>query len=164
VLRKRPAFRRAFADFDPVRVARFNRRSVDRLVADAGIIRHRGKIESAIQNARRALELIDERSSLAAFFWDFIPEAGARPKRIDREALLALTESAESRALSRELKRRGWTYVGPTTMYAFMQAMGLVNDHVEGCWAREPVEKEQRRARRPPRARLVDGDRRREIE
>lgn len=133
VLRKRENFRRAFKGFDPVKVARFNERSVERLLRDAGIIRHRGKIESAINNARRALELIEERGSLAAYFWDFEPSAGERPRRLTYPALLKMTETPSSRALSKDLRRRGFTFVGPTTMYAHMQAMGIVNDHLEGC-------------------------------
>ncbi len=136
ILRKRDAFRRAFANFEPARVARFGARDVTRLLADAGIVRHRGKIESAIGNAGRALELIDEHGSLAAYVWSFVPAAGERPTRVTREALRAMTRTPTSIALSKDLKRRGWTFVGPTTVYAFMQAMGLVNDHLEGCTIR----------------------------
>jgi DNA-3-methyladenine glycosylase I len=133
VLRKRENFRRAFKGFDPAAVARFNERSVKRLLGDAGIIRHRGKIESTINNARRTLELIEERGSLAAYFWDFEPPPRERPRRLTHTALLKMAETPSSRALSKDLKRRGFTFVGPTTMYAHMQAMGLVNDHLEGC-------------------------------
>ena len=139
ILRKRESFRQAFAGFDPVRVARFGERDVERLLGDAGIVRHRGKIESAVSNARRCLELQEEVGSLAAFVWRFEPEPSSRPARMTRDALLELAQSPESRALARELKRRGWSYVGPTTVYAFMQAMGLVNDHVEGCAVRRRV-------------------------
>jgi DNA-3-methyladenine glycosylase I len=133
ILRKREAFRRAFAGFDFRVVASFDERDVERLLGDAAIVRHRGKIEAVINNAGRAIELVDEAGSLAGFFWQFepVPRAGGlRP-----DAIEAHTE--ESRALARELKRRGWRFVGPTTVYAFMQAMGLVNDHLEGCaiWA-----------------------------
>lgn len=140
VLRKRENFRRAFRGFDPEKVARFNKRSVERLVGNAGIIRHRGKIESAINNARRALELIEERGSLAAYFWDFEPPTRERPRRLTHAALCKMTETASSRALSKDLRRRGFTFVGPTTMYAHMQAMGIVNDHLEGCSFRSQVE------------------------
>ena len=140
VLRKRENFRRAFKGFDPARVARFNARSVERLLGDAGIIRHRGKIESAVNNARRTLELIEERGSLAAYFWDFEPPARERPRRLTYAAMRKLTETASSRALSKDLRRRGFTFVGPTTMYAHMQAMGIVNDHLEGCAFRPKVE------------------------
>jgi len=140
ILRKREAFRRAFAGFDFRRVARFGERDVERLLGDASIVRHRGKIESTVNNARRALELVEEAGSLAAFVWRFEPPAADRPKRLTREALLGLAQTDASRALARELKRRGWTFVGPTTVYAFMQAMGLVDDHLEGCAARPRVE------------------------
>ena len=151
ILRKRENFRAAFADFDFERVSRFNRRSVDRLLRDAGIVRHRGKIESAIHNAKLACDLCDEAGSLAAYFWSFEPGGDDRPARFDRETLASWSESATSRAISKDLKRRGFSYVGPTTVYAFMQAMGLVNDHVEGCEAREVCESARERFRRPRR-------------
>jgi len=141
ILRKRPAFRDAFADFDFEKVAHFDEQNVERLLKDAGIVRHRGKIESTINNARRAIDLVEERGSLAAFFHDFEPDAKARPVKMVRRTLETLAQTEESRALSRELKRRGWTFIGPTTAYAFMQAMGLVNDHLEGCHVRESVER-----------------------
>lgn len=136
ILRKRDNFRRAFADFDYHRVARFNRRSVERLLKDAGIVRHRGKIESTINNAKRAIELEREFGSLSDFFWQYVPPASERPKRMTQKALMALPKTPTSTELSKELKRRGWSFVGPTTVYAFMQAMGLVNDHLEGCFVR----------------------------
>jgi DNA-3-methyladenine glycosylase I len=129
ILRKRENFRAAFAGFDPERVARFGTRDVTRLLADAGIVRHRGKIEATISNARAYLELRDAEGSLADFVWRYVPAVRARVRR----KADVVSESLESRALSKELKRRGWRFVGPTTMYAFSQAMGLVNDHVEGC-------------------------------
>jgi DNA-3-methyladenine glycosylase I len=132
ILRKREAFRSAFAGFDFERVARFGAADVERLLGDAAIIRHRGKIEATINNAQRAIELVEAEGSIAAFVWGYEPEAS----RAGRES-----ETAESRALAKELKRRGWRFVGPTTVYAFMQAMGLVNDHLEGCDAREPAER-----------------------
>lgn len=137
ILNKRENFRDAFANFEIDKVARFNRRSVGRLLQDAGIIRHRGKIESAINNARRARELRNEAGSLAAFVWQFEPPASSRPKAMTRSALMKLTKTPESTALSQELKNRGWSFVGPTTMYAFMQAAGIVNDHMQGCVARD---------------------------
>jgi DNA-3-methyladenine glycosylase I len=136
ILRKRENFRKAFANFDPARVARFDARAVQRLLGDAGIVRHRGKIESTINNARRALALREEKGSLAAYFWSWAPAGADRPRRFTRRALEAMSTTAASVALSRDLRKRGWTFVGPTTIYAFMQAMGLVNDHLEGCSAR----------------------------
>jgi DNA-3-methyladenine glycosylase I len=141
ILRKREHFREAFAEFDYDRVARFTARDVTRLLKDPGIVRHRGKIESTINNARRARELRDECGSLAAYFWRWQPDPATRPARITKEALMQLARSPESIALSKDLKKRGWTFVGPTTVYAFMQAMGLVNDHVEDCDRRVAVEK-----------------------
>ena len=131
ILRKREAFRRAFAGFDFARVARYTERDVERLLGDAGIIRHRGKIEATINNARRAVELVEAEGSLSAFVWSFEPDPAGYPSE--------QATSAESTALAKELKRRGWRFVGPTTVYAFMQAMGLVNDHLHGCDAREPA-------------------------
>ncbi len=149
ILRKREAFRRAFAGFDFRRVARFDARDVERLLGDGSIVRHRGKIESTINNARRALELVETEGSLASFVWRFEPEPAARPRRLTRDALLELNETDASRTLAKELKRRGWTFVGPTTVYAFMQAMGLVDDHVEGCDARPRVEEARAALARP---------------
>ena len=126
-------------------MSRFGPRDVERLLRDAGIVRHRGKIESAINNARRAVELERECGSLAAYFARFRPDPGSRPPRLTWSALKRLSTSPESLTLSRDLKSRGWTFVGPTTLYAFMQAMGLVNDHLEGCPARMRVESHHRR-------------------
>jgi DNA-3-methyladenine glycosylase I len=145
ILRKREAFRRAFAGFDFVAVARFDEDDVARLLADASIVRHRGKIEAVINNAGRAVELVEEQGSLGALLWRFEPVP--RTVGVDRGALAAHTD--ESRALARELKRRGWRFVGPTTVYAFMQAMGLVNDHLEGCQAWGEVERARAAFRRP---------------
>jgi DNA-3-methyladenine glycosylase I len=135
ILRKREAFRSAFAGFDPQRVAAFGERDVARLLQDAGIVRHRGKIEAVINNAGRALELIAAEGSLAHFVWGFEPPPRRGP--LDRERLAERALTDESVALAKELKRRGWRFVGPTTVYAFMQAMGVVNDHLDGCGARE---------------------------
>jgi len=151
ILRKREAFRRAFAGFDHRAVARFGARDVTRLLADAGIVRHRGKIEAAINNARRAGELVDEAGSLAAYLWRFEPSPASRPRRVTRAALAGLSSSPESIALSKDLKKRGWRFVGPTTMYAFMQAMGMVDDHLDGCWVRRDAERARREFARPGR-------------
>jgi DNA-3-methyladenine glycosylase I len=149
ILRKREAFRRAFAGFDPARVARFGAPDVARLLGDAGIVRHRGKIEAAVANARRALQLVESHGSLAAYFWRFEPVPASRPRRVTWAALLEKRTPPEATALSKDLRRQGWTFVGPTTAYAFMQAMGLVNDHVHGCCVREPAERARDRFRRP---------------
>ena len=153
ILKKRENFRNAFNNFDFRVVSRFRERDVNRLLRDAGIVRHRGKIESTINNARRARALEKETGSLAALFWGFEPDARARPKRMTLRVLKEMTRTPESTALSKELKRRGWTFVGPTTAYAFMQAMGLVNDHLEGCAIREKAAGESGRFRRPKAAR-----------
>jgi len=145
ILRKREAFRRAFDGFDYGRVARFGERDVERLLGDASIVRHRGKIEAVINNARRATELVAEEGSLARFVWRFEP--GTHPAHVERSAVPASTD--ESRTLARELKRRGWRFVGPTTAYAFMQAMGLVNDHLTGCEVRAAVGAARERFARP---------------
>jgi DNA-3-methyladenine glycosylase I len=145
ILRKRANFRAAFAGFDIQQVARFGARDVRRLLGDAGIVRHRGKIESTINNARRAVELAGECGSLARYFWRWAPAEPSRPRRLTHAVLLAMPITSESKALSRDLKRRGWTFVGPTTVYAFMQAMGLVNDHLEGCTVRREAERARRR-------------------
>ena len=136
ILNKREAFRRGFAGFDAERIVRFEERDIARLLADAGIVRHRGKIESTINNANRVLELREEFGSLSAYAWRFEPAPRSRPKRLTLAALKALGSSPESVAMSKDLKKRGWSFVGPTTVYAFMQAMGLVNDHIEGCHVR----------------------------
>lgn len=131
ILKKREAFRTAFHGFDPEKLARFDEADIARLLADPGIVRHRGKIEAAIGNARLVLDLQDAVGSLAAFLWRYEPAERTAPLGYD--ALRQITESPESRALARDLKRRGWRFFGPTTAYAFFQAMGLVNDHVPGC-------------------------------
>lgn len=141
IMRKREAFRSAFAGFDFERVARFGERDVERLLTDASIVRHRGKIEATVNNARRAVELVNEAGSLAAYVWRFEPDPRTRPERLTWEMLRELGATDESRALAKDLKRRGWRFVGPTTVYAFMQAMGLVNDHVDGCVAREEADR-----------------------
>jgi DNA-3-methyladenine glycosylase I len=149
ILRKRENFRRAFSQFDARRVARFGDRHIEKLLADAGIIRHRGKIASTINNAARALDLMKDEGTLASYVWRFEPAASARPKRLDWATLTTMAKTAESIALSKDLKKRGWSFVGPTTMYAFMQSAGIVNNHVEGCFCRTGVERERRAFHRP---------------
>ena len=133
ILRKRENFRRAFANFDVGRVAQFSNDDVARLLSDAGIVRHKGKIESTINNARRCQELIAEFGSLDTFVWGFVTVASASSANLP-------TQSAESVRLSKELKRRGWSFVGPTTMYAFLQSVGVVNDHLSDCWVRRDAQ------------------------
>lgn len=149
ILRKREHFRTAFKGFDPSIVARFTARDVQRLLTDDGIVRHRGKIESTINNAQQALDLIEEKGSLAAYFWSWEPAAADRPSTVTRDTLVTMTTSAQSIAMSKDLKKRGWSFVGPTTSYAFMQAMGLVNDHIHDCGVRGDVEKARAGLKRP---------------
>ncbi|MCK0440653.1 DNA-3-methyladenine glycosylase I [Gordonia alkaliphila] len=139
ILTKRPAFREVFEGFDPVRVALFTDDDVERLLTDARIIRHRGKIEAVVNNAARALELMDDAGSLAAYFWTWAPPAG------EIVAPATMTTSPSSIAMAKDLKKRGWKFVGPTTAFAFMQAMGLINDHAEGCTTRGAVEEARHR-------------------
>jgi DNA-3-methyladenine glycosylase I len=143
ILRKRENFRAAFANFEMEAVAAFGEADVERLLGDAGIVRHRGKITAVIGNARRACELVAREGSLAKFVWRYEP----RPEDL-AEPLIAAT-SPESVAMSKELKKRGWKFVGPTTVHAFMQAMGLINDHAEGCWTRAEVETARAKFQRP---------------
>ncbi len=143
ILAKRENFRAAFHDFDFDRIARFTARDVERLLKNEGIIRHRGKIEAVINNARRARELVKREGSLAAFLWRYEPDSKQRAKP------QTASTSAESIALSKDLKKLGWQFVGPTTVYAFMQAMGLINDHVEDCIIRRKVERARRGFTRP---------------
>ena len=149
ILRKRENFRAAFAGFDFNKVAEFTDADVERLLQDAGIIRHRGKIVSTINNARRAQEMVAEAGSLAAWFWQFEPDTKERPTKVDLAHLRANPTTAVSVRISKALKKRGWSFVGPTTVYAFMQAMGLVNDHIEGCYCRAEIEKERKAFKRP---------------
>ncbi len=146
ILRKRDNFRKAFKKFDFTKVARFGEKEVELLLQDAGIVRHRKKIESTINNAQKAKLLKKEFGSLANYFWTFESAAKDRPKKITYATVGKLAQTPASVALSKDLKKRGWSFVGPTAAYAFMQAMGLVNDHLEGCICREVVE-EKRRAR-----------------
>ena len=149
ILRKRENFRKAFAGFDIRRVSRFTARDVQRLLKNEGIVRHRGKIESTVNNARRAIELIDEFGSIAAYVWQYEPPPDERPRKMTWGAIKAMPMTAQSKAMSKDLRKRGWTFVGPTTAYAFMQAMGLVNDHIHGCHVRERAEAARQRFRRP---------------
>lgn len=145
ILRKRESFRAAFNDFDFHQVARFKPNKVDRLLADASIVRHRGKIESTINNAQRAIAMIDEFGTLAKFFWQYEPDKSPAV----RKQTQIVSKSDESTALSKELKRRGWSFVGPTTCYALMQAMGMVNDHLKSCDAWSKVDTARRQFSRP---------------
>ena len=147
ILRKRENFRRAFKSFDIGAVARFNQRSVDRLMADVGIVRNRAKIEATVNNARRCIDLVEEVGSLARYVWRFEPAAANRPTPLSWQ--MVQSTSPEAMAMSKDLKRRGWAFVGPTNVYAFMQAMGLVNDHLSDCFARDEVEQARRAFRRP---------------
>ena len=140
ILRKRENFRKAFASFDLDRVARFTDADVARLMSDAGIVRHRGKIEATINNAARALELIEQTGSLTQYFWSFAPTA-PRGRDGDGQHPSGLsTTSPSATALSKDLKKRGWKFVGPTTMYSFMQSMGMINDHLQECFVHEECE------------------------
>lgn len=145
ILEKRENFRRAFSDFDVERVARFDEGDIERLLQDSGIVRHRGKIAATINNAQRALELIESQGSLAAFFWSYEPDPTPAPVAISDMR----STSPESVAMSKALKKLGWKFVGPTTAYSFMQSMGMVNDHLEGCETRARVEQTRAEFQRP---------------
>ena len=145
ILRKRENFRQAFEGFDFERVQHYTEADIERLLGDAGIIRHRGKIEATINNARRAVEMAEEFGSLAAYFWGWEPERQERFSDISE--IPAATEI--SKLLSKDLKKRGWKFVGPTTVYAFMQAMGMVNDHIKGCTHFDVVEGKRAALKRP---------------
>ena len=149
ILRKRENFRDAFAGFEYEKVANFGKRDVEKLLKNAGIVRHRGKIESTINNAKRAREMAEEFGSLGAFFWKYEPDDANRPKRLNYKTLRNLDKTPESTALSKNIKKRGWSFVGPTTAYAFIQAMGMVNDHIEGCFAREATERARKKFKVP---------------
>jgi DNA-3-methyladenine glycosylase I len=149
ILRKRESFRAAFRGFDPAMVARFGTRDVARLLRDEAIVRHRGKIEAAVNNAKRTLEVVREHGSLAAFIWRFEPPESERPRRVTRAALATLARTPSSIALSKALRKQGFAFVGPTTAYAFMQAMGLVNDHLAGCATGEKAAAQRGRFVRP---------------
>jgi DNA-3-methyladenine glycosylase I len=141
ILAKRENFRAAFDGFDFEKIARYGARDVKRLLGDAGIVRHRGKIEAVINNAQRAREMVEAHGSLAAFIWRYEAKQAGKPQ--------SASTTAESIALSKDLKKLGWKFVGPTTVFAFMQAMGLVNDHIDGCELREKAEKARKAFKRP---------------
>ena len=149
ILRKRPNFRRAFHDFDPEAIAGFDGTDVERLMSDVGIVRHRAKIEATINNARRYPQLVAEFGSLAAYLWQFEADADTRPAVMDHARLMAASVSPESVAMSKDLRRRGWAFVGPTTAYAAMESVGLVNDHLDGCHVRDEVDAERTAFERP---------------
>lgn len=149
ILRKRDNFRKAFDGFDYYKIAQYTAGDVERLVKDKDIIRHRGKITSTINNANRVQELIEEFGSFAAYIWTYEQPQKTRPQRCDYKILSQITMTDESKALSKDLKKRGWSFVGPTTCYAFMQSMGMVNDHVEGCHCREKITKGRKDFKRP---------------
>lgn len=153
ILRKRENFRAAFAGFDFEAVARFGAGDVERLLGDAGIVRHRGKIEATINNARAALDTIEAHGSLAAFFWSFEPGPEDRPAVVDYQALTSMPSTPHSTALSKALRKLGWRFVGPTTCYALMQASGIVNDHLEGCHRRPAIEAARDALTRPASSR-----------
>jgi DNA-3-methyladenine glycosylase I len=145
ILAKRENFRAAFHDFDFDKISRFTQTDIERLLQDKGIVRHRGKIEAVINNAQRAQELVKQEGSLAAFIWRYEPDVNQQFKP------QSASTSAESIALSKDLKKLGWKFVGPTTVYAFMQAMGLINDHVDDCVIRPKVEKARKNFQKPQR-------------
>jgi DNA-3-methyladenine glycosylase I len=149
ILRKRENFRKGFDQFDLKKISRYTEKDIARLLKDEGIVRHRGKIESVINNAARAIELQKEFGSLAAYFWSWESKIDERPKIFDAPTLKAMGKSATSAAISKDLKKRGWSFVGPTTIYAFMQAMGMVNDHVEDCHCRKEIEIARSKFKRP---------------
>ncbi len=149
ILRKRENFRKAFDGFDFAKIAKYTQKDVERLVLDAGIIRHRGKIESTINNAARAIDMKQEFGSLAAYFWSWEPQADTRPAAFDFATIKTMGKTDASLALSKDLKKRGWSFVGPTTVYAFMQAMGMVNDHIDGCHCRSDIERARKGFKRP---------------
>ena len=149
ILRKRENFRTAFDGFDFKKIEKYTDKDIERLVKNAGIIRHRGKIKSTINNANQVQKIIKEFGSFAAYIWQFEPDIKTRPKKCDYKTLSQITMSDESIALSKDLKKRGFSFVGPTTCYAFMQSMGMVNDHIEGCCCRQKIEEERKKFKRP---------------
>lgn len=147
ILRKRENFRRAFADFEPAAVAKFTGADEARLMADPGIVRNRAKIAATINNARRCADLESEFGSLAAYVWRFEPPPPTHLR--DHASLMEVKFSTEAAAMSKDLRKRGWAFVGPTTVYSFMEAMGLINDHVDGCYVAEEIEGLRKAFRRP---------------
>lgn len=149
ILRKRENFRAAFDGFEVKKIAQYNEKKIEELLQNAGIIRHRGKIEAVINNAKQMDELLKEFKSFAHYIWQFETPQSERPKKFDYESLTSFTTNAQSVALSKDLKKRGWKFVGPTTCYAFMQSMGMVNDHIEGCHCRQKISKMRKEFKRP---------------
>lgn len=162
ILRKRKNFRKAFRSFDIEAIARFNSRSVERLMLDSGIVRNRAKIEATINNARRYPALVSEFGSLAGYVWSFEPDTSTRPRRLDRSALVQLGTCDEAITMSKDLKKRGWSFVGPTTLYSAMESLGLVNDHLHACHVRDEVERDRAGFARPSRLHLIGRSRRTE--
>lgn len=149
ILTKRPAFREVFLNFDFEQVARFGPSDVQRLLGDARIVRHRGKIEATINNAKRACDAVDTYGSLGALLWRYEPPQSRRPARVTHASLTSRAKTIDSTQLAKDLKTMGWQFFGPTTAYAFMQAMGLVNDHLEGCFVRERCQHHRAQFPRP---------------
>jgi DNA-3-methyladenine glycosylase I len=141
ILRKREGFRTAFDDFSIEKIARYTKKDVTRLMNDASIVRNRAKILATINNAQRYEDLTDEFGTLGAYVWSYEPDPKTRPKKLTWAALMKMSKTPESIAMSKDLKKRGWSFVGPTTVYSFIQSAGIVNDHIEGCDHREPCEK-----------------------
>jgi len=153
ILRKRDSFREAFSGFAIEEIARYRPTDIDRLLGDTGIVRNRAKILATINNAQRYEALADEFGGLGGFVWSYEPPDDARPAKVTWKALMAVSATPASTALSKDLKRRGWAFVGPTTAYSFMQSAGLVNDHITGCPQRESCERARRAFKRPTRKR-----------
>jgi DNA-3-methyladenine glycosylase I len=149
ILRKREGFRDAFDGFAIAKVARYGDAEVARLLADAGIVRNRAKVQATINNARRYEDLVDDVGSLGAYVWGFEPDPEARPKKLDWDTLMTMSKTPESIAMSKDMKKRGWSFVGPITVYSFMQSAGIVNDHIDGCDHRRPCERERQAFTRP---------------
>lgn len=149
ILRKRDNFRQAFDGFDYHKISKYKSKDIERLVKDASIVRHRGKIESTINNANKALKMVNEFGSLGAYFWQYEPLKKERPPKFDYKSLTSFTTTDQSTAMSKDLKKRGWSFVGPTTCYAFMQSMGIVNDHIEGCICRKKITDKRQKFNRP---------------
>ena len=149
ILRKRDNFRQAFDGFDYKKIAQYDEEKILSLLSNAGIIRHRGKIEAVINNAKLMKNLLEEFDSFAQYIWQFETPDNQRPQKYDYQTLKEITTNTQSIGLSKDLKKRGWKFVGPTTCYAFMQSMGMVNDHVEGCICRDMIDEKRKKFRRP---------------
>lgn len=149
ILRKRENFRNAFDNFNYKKIKNYDEKDIERLLKNAGIVRHRGKIESVINNARHLDDIVTEFGSFSAYIWAFEPDEKRRPNDFSYQTLSQISFSKASTAMSKDLKKRGWSFVGPTTCYAFMQSIGMVNDHVEGCYCRDEIEKKRQEFIRP---------------